>query len=213
MWSFKHKKNGGEEKKNTRKDRKKPRPFQFEALEPRLLLSADIGLPVVDMKAIPGLVAPVIAEASVNEKTAVQAGDNLNPGGNGNGAGDVPVETTVLQTTDNVSDKNSLSSQRNPQDVQTQTPSAAPGIDGLTSGAKGIPGSDIPAPVAHLLATDNRREVVIVDPSVPNYQSFVDALIVGEAAGRTGIPAGSSTSGSTVGDPNNPLPDENSRYS
>jgi hypothetical protein len=80
MWRLKGRNRAADKSNRAKNGRgKKPRPYRFEALEPRLLLSADVGLPVDDLQAVPGIEAPVIEEAAPAEVETVQAGDNLDP--------------------------------------------------------------------------------------------------------------------------------------
>ncbi|PKN32656.1 MAG: hypothetical protein CVU61_17075, partial [Deltaproteobacteria bacterium HGW-Deltaproteobacteria-19] len=73
MWRLKSRKKAADTAKKARNGRgKKPRPFQFEALEPRLLLSADMIIPVDDLNAVPGTLPPVIEEAAPAEVETVQ---------------------------------------------------------------------------------------------------------------------------------------------
>ncbi len=79
MWRLKSRKKAADTAKKARNGRgKKPRPFQFEALEPRLLLSADMIIPSTTSRGSRHP-SPVIEEAAPAEVETVQAGDNLDP--------------------------------------------------------------------------------------------------------------------------------------
>jgi hypothetical protein len=153
MWKFKGRKKSADKEKPLKKGRgHKPRPFQFEALEPRLLLSADIVLPVADAKLIPGVLPPVVAEVANHQGAAVQAGDNLNPAGlgkpsNGDGVKNMHIQGSLV------------------------LPGVLPGTSDPSQPQMGNAGradAARQAPAAILTLESNSRELVIIDSSVPD---------------------------------------------
>jgi len=155
------------DRKKRKNSRTKQRPFQFEALEPRLLLSADVPLPIEDIQGVPGVLPAVVEKVAAAADDAVRAGDDLNPAvrtGPGNGAGGaVQTEESVLPAGD---------PERGPLGIQESSGEAATG-NAVDAGAA------VPSETEF---AEGRREVVIVDPSVAHTASLIDALKAERAA-------------------------------
>ncbi|MFW5989104.1 MAG: DUF4347 domain-containing protein, partial [Desulfosudaceae bacterium] len=72
---------GAKGKKKKRGAERQARPFQFEALEPRLLLSAELGIPPADPEDLGVTPAPVVENVDrFNDVTTTPAGDGLKNG-------------------------------------------------------------------------------------------------------------------------------------
>ncbi|MFP4445180.1 MAG: DUF4347 domain-containing protein, partial [Desulfosudaceae bacterium] len=71
-------KSGRREKRKKQRTDRKERPYRFEALEPRLLLSAELGIPPQDLEDSALTPAPVVENVDrFNDVSATAAGDDL----------------------------------------------------------------------------------------------------------------------------------------
>ncbi|MFO8047960.1 MAG: LEPR-XLL domain-containing protein, partial [Desulfosudaceae bacterium] len=84
---------GAKDKRKKRGADRKERPFQFEALEPRLLLSAELGIPPADPEDLGATPAPVVENVDrFNDVTTTPAGDGLKSGETESLTGTAPEE-------------------------------------------------------------------------------------------------------------------------
>jgi len=189
MWGRNGSKKALDRKKKKNTSRTKQRPFQFEALEPRLLLSADVPLPIEDIQGVPGVLPAVVEKAAVTTDEAVRAGDDLNPAlrtGPGNGTG-----AEGVQTEEPVSPAGSGPSEY-PLDIPETSAAAAVGS------AAGDAATAAAAPW-EAESAEGRRELVIVDPSVAHGESLIDALKAERAADAAQLRSSDDPSGAASG--------------
>ena len=184
MWGRDGSKKTLDGKKRKKVGRTKRRPFQFEALEPRLLLSADVPLPIEALRDAPGILPAVVEKAAAPTEEIIRAGDDVNPSVRpdpGNGAG-----------TEGVRADEAVSPAGDPADVAPgiQEPSSAAAVENASSD-----GGTADAASSGAESAQGRREVILVDPSVAHAESLIDAL----KAQRAAIAAQSQSSGGPSG--------------
>ena len=195
MWNLSRNAKSAGKKAEKKTRRKNKRPFQLEALEPRLLLSADLPLPIADVKDLPGVMPAVVEKVTVDAHETVQASDDVQAG---NALPPLNVDGVQIQdlTLTPVSD-DALEKGRTGLADPSLSPQGDTAADAeigkAVSGAASDAGS---AEGDSGLLSDRRdpREVIIVDPSVTHYTSVVEALKAKSAA------HGSLEAGSTAAD-------------
>lgn len=172
---------GEKDKKKKRRAARKERPFQFEALEPRLLLSAEMGIPPADPENLTATPAPVVENVDrFNDVTTTPAADGIKDDGE------------VKTVADN-------GEKEGPAAPEKPDPSHALTANDVVD-AEPAPGTTLFSDTVDKITAERAlRQVVVIDPAVVDTNHLLtaidgsrqDARII-NLAGNADLPADTS---------------------
>ena len=156
----------GKDNKPKKKVKKRGRNrLRFEALEPRVLLSADLGISPQEMQDASlldeGLLDTTVAYDIQFSDTTLNASDAPEPG--------VVSEDATQPNTDASKD---IPAEAQPEDTTVSNEEAE-----STSDTSIVNQEISPEAAAYILSQQQTKQIVIVDPTVEDYQSLIDSFI------------------------------------